>query len=190
MLRRLTVDDGESSAVVQAVGFRTFEFVGSVGNNTARHGDHNASLWFKVNGQPLFSKGNNWMPSSVLTADDALYKAMTVARLEDEIAVGGNTIRVWGGGIYETDTFYDTADRLGLMILQDGSFFGSYPTLNQHESASSPANLAYLSFQELVRTEIEYQARRLAFRPSLVLYSGNNESPDFANLPLFVATQL
>ena len=104
--------------VQQAVGFRTFEFVGSVGNSTAQHGDRNASLWFRVNGAPLFAKGNNWMPSSVLTADDASYKAKTVARLEDEIAIGGNTIRVWGGGIYETETFYETADRLGLIILQ------------------------------------------------------------------------
>ena len=51
----------------QKVGFRTFEFVGSVGNKTARHGNKNASLWFQVNGAPLFSKGNNWMPSSVPT---------------------------------------------------------------------------------------------------------------------------
>lgn len=48
----------------------------------------------------------------------------------------------------------------------------------------------YGEFEELVRQEIEYQARRLAPHPSLCLYSGNNESPDFENLPLFVATQL
>ena len=61
----------------------------------------------------------------------------------EQVAVGGNTIRVWGGGIYETETFYETADRLGLIILQDGSFFGSYPTLNKKENPDSPANKVY-----------------------------------------------
>ena len=42
------------------------------------------------------------MPSSVLTADDARYQELTVARLKDEVAVGGNTIRVWGGGVSQT----------------------------------------------------------------------------------------
>ena len=84
---------------------------------------------------------------------------------------------MWTGGV-------------GLLILQDGSFFGSYPTFNANEPATSPANQAYYEFQELVRREVEYQARRLAPHPSLCLYSGNNESPDFANLPLFVETQL
>ena len=57
------------------------------------------------------------MPISVLIADDAPSQALTRARLEDEVAVGGNTVRVWGGGIYETATFYDAADELGLMIM-------------------------------------------------------------------------
>ena len=139
---------------------------------TQRWGDSNASLWFKVNGKPMYSKGNNWMPSSVLTANDASYVAMTVARLNDEVAIGGNTIRVWGGGIYETDEFYREADRLGLVILQDGSFFGSYP--GEEDTG----------FTALVGAEIQYQARRLSPHVSLFLYSGNNESPDFANLPV------
>ena len=114
------------------------------------------------------------------------------ARLEDEIAIGGNTIRVWGGGIYETETFYRTADRLGLIILQGGSFFGSCklqvmprlcrhdchasfpadPTFNQHEDPEAPANVAYMEFQDLVAREIAYQARRLSGHPSLCIYSG------------------
>lgn len=64
------------------------------------------------------------------------------------------------------------------MILQDGSFFGSYP---------GPDDVGFTS---LVGDEIEFQARRLASHVSLCLYSGNNESPDFANIPLFIGTQL
>lgn len=71
--------------------------------------------------------------------------------------------KIWGGGIYETETFYRTASELGLVILQDGSFFGSYP---------GPEDTG---FTELVRREIEYQARRLSPHVALCLYSGNNE---------------
>lgn len=49
----LTLSDGSSSVVHQQIGFRTFEFVGSVGNNTERWGEKDASLWFKVNGSPM-----------------------------------------------------------------------------------------------------------------------------------------
>ena len=88
--------------------------------------------------------------------------------------------------VFKTDDF---AFKM-MNFVQDGSFFGSYPTINVKQSVESPENRAYGEFQELVRVEIEYQARRLAPHPSMCLYSGNNESPDFANLPLFVATQL
>jgi beta-mannosidase len=88
---------------------------------------HLCYLLLQVNGRPLFAKGQNWMPGSVLIADDATDAANKQARLADLAAVGGNTVRIWGGGIYETHAFYKAADELGLMVMQDGSFFGVYP---------------------------------------------------------------
>jgi beta-mannosidase len=104
---------------ITTIGFRTFELMGSVGNSTPLHNGV-APLWFKVNGRPVYAKGHNWMPSSVLIADDAADQANKRARMRDAVSVHANTIRVWGGGIYETDTFYRAADELGIMIMQDG----------------------------------------------------------------------
>ena len=162
------------------------------------------------------------------------------ARLEDEIAVGGNTIRVWGGGIYETETFYRTADRLGLIILQDGSFFGScklqiMPRPCRHDCHASDVMHRPRQIRRSINTRTrrlrptwrtwpsrtwlrersrtrrggcrhtlrsastaasEYSTAqqqrrsRLSKSKTRVWCCDSNESPDFANLQLFVATQL
>ena len=59
-----------TTTITQSIGFKTFEFVGSVGNFTERWGEGNASLWFRINGAAMYAKGHNWMPSEVLVADD------------------------------------------------------------------------------------------------------------------------
>lgn len=70
--------------------------------------------------------------------------------------------RVWGGGIYEDDSFYDACDELGVMVWQDFMFgCGNYPTW--------PAML------ESIRKEATYNVRRLRHHPAVVLYAGNNE---------------
>lgn len=170
----ITIGSRAVTTAQRRVGFRTFEFVGSVGNNTQHYG--NASLFFRVNGRPTFAKGHNWMPSNVLIADTADDRAGKRARIADARAVGANTIRIWGGGIYETQAFYDAADEMGIMVMQDGSFFGSYPQ--------------YDGFYDLVAQEIAYNARRLAAHPSLVVYSGNNEGSVFGDVHLYVDVQL
>lgn len=159
------------------IGFRTFEFVGSVGNSTRSVGNTNASLYFRVNGHAIFAKGHNWMPSYVLPADSTADRADKAARLADARRVHANMIRVWGGGLYESDAFYDAADRLGLLILQDGSFFGlNYPTFPE--------------FFANVRDEVRDNMRRLARHPSLVVVSGNNEASVFPNIPLYIGAEL
>ncbi len=114
-----------------------------------------------VNDQPIFVKGVNWIP------DDALPVRVDRARYERRLrqAVGANLnlIRVWGGGIYESDDFYDLCDELGLLTWQDFLFAcAAYPE------------------EEPLRSEVEAEARenivRLASHPSLVLLTGNNEN--------------
>jgi len=73
-----------------------------------------------------------------------------------------NAIRVWGGGFYEHDWFYDTCDRLGLMVWQDFMF-----ACNLYPSTGD--------FLENVKAEVDYQVRRLATHPSIVLWCGDNE---------------
>ncbi len=118
------------------------------------------SFYFQVNGRPLFAKGANMMPG------DALLPRMDAARyrrvVDDALAAGFNTIRHWGGGIYESDDFYNLADEAGLLVWQD-FLFGC---------TSYPADSAFL---ENVRSEAVYNIRRLRRHPSLVLWCGNNE---------------
>lgn len=114
-----------------------------------------------VNDQPIFVKGVNWIP------DDALPVRVSRDRLrrrfQQALDANLNLIRVWGGGLYESDDFYDLCDELGLLTWQDFLF----------------ACAAY-SEDEPLRSEIEAEARenivRLASHPSLVLFTGNNEN--------------
>ena len=115
---------------------------------------------FEVNGVPLFAKGANWVPA------DALECRQTPERyrdlLESCVAANFNMVRVWGGGIYEKDCFYDLCDELGLLVWQDFMF----------SCAVYPADAAFL---ENVRREAEWQIRRLRDHASVVLWCGDNE---------------
>lgn len=114
-----------------------------------------------VNGHPVFVKGANWIPDDALPVrvDRDRYRH----RLTQARDANLNLIRVWGGGIYETDDFYDICDELGLLTWQDFLF----------------ACAAYAE-EDPLRTEIEAEARenvsRIAHHASLALLTGNNES--------------
>jgi len=118
------------------------------------------SFIIEVNGVPVFCKGADWIPSDsfIPRIKDATYtRLLTMAR-----DASMNMIRVWGGGIYEQEIFYDLCDRLGLMVWQDFMFAcGEYP--------DHPA------FLEAVREEAESVVRRLRNHPCIVLWCGNNE---------------
>jgi len=115
---------------------------------------------FVVNGVPIFAKGANFVPM------DEFPERVTPARIEQLLRsardANMNMLRVWGGGYYQDDAFYASADRLGLMIWQEFMFGGPVPP---HDRA----------FQENVRIEAEQQVRRLRDHPSIVFWSGNNE---------------
>ncbi len=136
------------------IGLRTLEL--------DRHPDaFGESFQFVVNGVPFFAKGANWIPA------DAFVTRMTrveYARLIKAAAMANmNMLRVWGGGIYENDCFYDLCDEYGLCVWQDFMFACStYPSFDEAWMAN-------------VKVEFEQNIRRLRHHPSLALWVGNNE---------------
>nr|WP_188188252.1 glycoside hydrolase family 2 protein [Nonomuraea sp. SYSU D8015] len=115
----------------------------------------------KVNGVPVFVRGVNWIPGDCFPS--RITRERLAERFGQATAAGVNLLRVWGGGLYESDDFYDLADELGLMVWQDFPFAcAAYPE------------------EEPFRSEVAAEARenvsRLTPHPSLVLWCGNNES--------------
>ncbi len=119
------------------------------------------SFVFVVNGVPIFAKGSNWIPADSFPtriSDDYLEGLIRAAA-----ATHQNMLRVWGGGFYEEERFYDLCDRYGLLIWQEFIFSCSIYPLDD------PA------FVENVREEAVQNIRRLRHRASLALWCGNNE---------------
>ncbi|KAF8529175.1 glycoside hydrolase family 2 protein [Hysterangium stoloniferum] len=128
-------------------------------------GAEGRTFLFEINNIRIFCGGSNWIPAdSFLTSiTPDVYKAWL------QLLVDGNQnmIRVWGGGIYEADIFYDTCDELGILVWQDFMFAcGQYP--------------AYDSFLKEVTAEAEANVKRLRNHPSLVIFAGNNEDYQLA----------
>jgi beta-mannosidase len=115
---------------------------------------------FVVNGRPVFAKGANWIPAHSFVA--GLTRADYARDLTSAAEAHMNMIRVWGGGVYESEDFYDLCDELGLMIWQDFLFACSI----------YPADATFLAS---VRAEARHQIRRLRHRTCLALWCGNNE---------------
>lgn len=115
----------------------------------------------RVNGQRLFAKGANWVPADSIYA--RIRPAKYEALLREAVNANFNILRIWGGGFYERDLFYETCDRLGLMVWQDFMFAcGSYPD--------------YLEwFRDEVGREADYQTKRLRRHACVVILAGNNE---------------
>ena len=126
-----------------------------------RHRDHwGESFQFVVNGRPVFAKGANWIPADCFVA--GLGRAAYARDLEAAVAANMNMVRVWGGGIYESEDFFDLCDELGLLVWQDFMFACTLYPGDERFVAST-------------RAEAEYQVRRLRHRASLALWCGNNE---------------
>ena len=116
---------------------------------------------FVVNGVPIFAKGADWIPA------DSFPTRLTPERYErwikDCADANMNMLRVWGGGYYEEEAFYDLCDRYGILIWQDFMFACAAYPLDEPE------------FIENVKVEVEQAVRRLRHRACLALWSGNNE---------------
>ena len=149
----VSVDGVEVASQERQVGLRSIRVV-------MEDDEHGKSFYFEVNGHPMFAKGANFIP------DDALLPNVTTERykriFEDVKAANMNMLRVWGGGIYEDDKFYDEADRNGILIWQDFLFAcTTYP----HDPL----------FLKRVEAEAEYNIKRLRGHASLAMWCGNNE---------------
>lgn len=116
---------------------------------------------FRINDREVFARGANWIPADtfVTRVDDQKLALLLGAAKEANM----NMVRVWGGGIYESDAFYNLCDELGLMVWQDFLFAcHSYPAYDG-------------SWMENVREEAEQNLLRIRHHASVVLWCGNNE---------------
>ncbi len=143
-----------SHEIRKRIGLRTLDVV-------SRPDRAGLSLVFRVNGIDIFCKGANWIPF------DALPQRQTRHRLDGLLSsaaeAGMNMLRVWGGGQYESDSFYELCDEKGLLVWQDMMFSCSL----------YPATRAFLAS---VEREVRHQVKRLRDHPCLALWCGNNEN--------------
>lgn len=127
-----------------------------------RHADEwGESFQFVVNGVPFFAKGANWIPVDALIGrrTPERYRALVA----DAAAANMNMLRVWGGGLYEDDSFYEFCDELGICVWQDFMFACiAYPTFDD-------------AFMKSVEAEARDNVRRLRHHACIALWCGNNE---------------
>ena len=121
------------------------------------------SFYFKLNGVPVFAKGANYIPQDIFQdrVEPKHYKKL----IEDVLAANMNMLRVWGGGIYEDDLFYQLCDARGLLVWQDFMY----------ACALYPGNGRFL--KNTAREALD-QVERLRQHPCIALWCGNNENSE------------
>lgn len=125
------------------------------------------SFWIEVNGRRVFCNGGNWIPTEIWPAQST--EDQYRFHLQKTAEANFNMLRVWGGGIYEREIFYDLCDEYGIMVWQDFMF----------ASAGYPADM----LRAEITLEAEYQIKRLRSHPCIVLWCGCNEDVYSWNLP-------
>ncbi len=160
-LYRLTVEawegDRRLDAVSQAVGLRWIEWKG----------------WtLHVNGAPVYARGANWVPAGLFPGRVTEQDYVRLLRMAREANM--NLLRVWGGGLRERRAFYDTCDRLGLLVWQEFPFACAFLT-------RYPRSPQYL---DLVQSEAEGIVRDIRHHPCVVAWCGGNELSARRNAPL------
>lgn len=136
-----------------AIGLRKIELI----TETDKIGE---SFYFKINDKSIFIKGANYIPSDVFI--ERTTKEQYEKLIHDAVLSNFNMLRVWGGGIYERDIFYDLCDQKGILVWQDFMF----------ACALYPGDSAYM---ENVQKEVSDNILRLRKHPCLALWCGNNE---------------
>ncbi|ROU04419.1 glycoside hydrolase family 2 protein [Histidinibacterium lentulum] len=152
VLHDLTVTLGGTS-VKRRIGLRSLDLV-------SEPDEIGRSFGFRVNGRDVFARGANWIPADALPG--RITKEKTRHLLQSAVDAHMNMIRVWGGGRYEPDWFYDLCDELGLMVWQDFMFAC-------HLYPSTP------EFLDEVAGEVRETVARLQHHASIALWCGDNE---------------
>jgi beta-mannosidase len=135
------------------IGLRKLELITDLDETGSRFA-------FKVNGREIFCKGANWIPADALPSNAT--PELTRKLLQAAKDANMNMIRVWGGGYYEKDFFYDICDELGLLVWQDFMFSCSlYPSTDE--------------FLDEVKAEATYQIQRLQHHACIAVWCGDNE---------------
>jgi len=121
------------------------------------------SFYFELNGKPVFMKGANYIPQN--NFQNKVTNQHYEKLLSDVVESNMNMLRVWGGGIYENDIFYDICDEKGILVWQDFMF----------ACAMYPGSIEFLAN---VKEEAEQQIKRLRNHTSIALWCGNNENAE------------
>ena len=145
---------GNTASLTDDIGIRTAEVI-------REDDDQGRKMTVRLNGYDVFCKGANWIP---IDNFPHMRERRDYAYLLESAALSNmNMIRVWGGGLYESEDFYELCDSLGIMVWQDMAF----------ACGMFPSDSTYLSN---VKEEVKDNVRRLRNHPSLVLWCGNNEN--------------
>lgn len=167
----VTVNDTDPAIVARAPG---------------QDGTGSLTMMFRVNGAPLYARGGNKIPMELL---DGRMSAVAHRRLVQSAAEGNfNMLRIWGGAIFEPRAFYDAADEFGVLMYHDmvrtkaiplrlGSPFSA---CRAYRGAWVPCPLQQFAggtslTTPQVKSELEYQVKRLSHHPSIAMWDGCNE---------------
>ncbi len=147
------------AADVRKIGVRTVALERDDVYSAERPGE----FLFRVNGEKIYCRGSNWVPLDMMHSRDAAHTIPTLELFSD---LNCNMVRVWGGGVYESDAFYDYCDANGILVWQDfmtgcGCF---------------PQDDAYAAVTD---AEIRQVLLRLRNHPAIALWAGNNENDQF-----------
>lgn len=144
--------------ISQMIGFREMKVIE---NSLLENNQIGKDFYFQVNGIPIFAKGANWIPVDAFESrvtDQRIYELVQSA-----FDANMNTLRNWGGGIYQHNYFYELCDEKGIMVWEEFMFAcGCYPRDSD--------------FLNNVKNEVRHQVLRLMYHPSLIIWSGNNEN--------------
>ncbi|KAH7273436.1 hypothetical protein MRS44_001674 [Fusarium solani] len=156
----LLENETKVDTTAKKIGLRKVELV-----QHELEGQSGTSFFFRVNNIPVFCGGSNWIPA------DNFLPRISKKRYYDWVNLVAESnqfmIRVWGGGIFESDFFYDACDEAGILVWQDFLFgCGNYPCWSE--------------LRKSIDREARENIKRLRHHPSIVIWAGNNEDYQIA----------